>query len=115
MAQAKAKKEGKTDKGKGGKKGTKAFALENGIKTMGDVKLGMKTTGRVHKVHDDHLIVILGPKVPGRLHISQVADASTPKEGGAFDGPSRAQSAPRSLRRALVTATGQSRVTPSLR
>ena len=59
------------------RKKQKTFELENNISSITDVKIGMLTTGQVHKIHKNHMTVILGPKIPGRVHMADVCDDET--------------------------------------
>ena len=56
------------------KKQKTTFTLENDLNSLTDVKVGMVTTGQINKIHRNHMTVILGPKIPGRVHMSDVSD-----------------------------------------
>ena len=52
----------------------KTFDLDNNLTSLADVEVGMLTTGQINKIHRNHMTVILGPKIAGRVHMSEVCD-----------------------------------------
>eukprot|EP01052_Picozoa_sp_SAG31_P017910 SAG31_NODE_1247_length_9127_cov_2.629929_3_plen_1785_part_00 len=71
------KSENGSNKNSNERKRTKHFDLNNGIKSIADVKTGMRTSGQICKIHRAYMVVSLGPKVVGRVHITQVSDNSS--------------------------------------
>jgi rRNA biogenesis protein RRP5 len=97
------------------RKRQKKFDLQNDLSSLADVRVGMRTTGQIHKIHKNHMSVILGPKIPGRVHITEAVNEEHAKNGQNVFGDYQVGQQVTTRVLAVVTDHGQTYVDLSLR